>query len=924
MTSKKNTNKALFSSVIALILCCSMLVGTTFAWFTDEVTSGVNKIVAGNLDVDVLVNGDSIQDKAVLFDEVKLWEPGVVAYENLTVVNKGNLALKYELSVNFDNATKTPAGKTLADVLQVGVVPGGVSGGRDEVVSKVTTWQPLKSFIEAGELLTQGAEKIYGIVIAWVPGANDNDYNMNNGQTTVLSVDLGVQLTAWQKDAEKDSFDETYDAVVHSEAQLIAALEEGINNSNINVILGGNIQLTGTWTPVGNEDTDEYFTGTLDGKGYTISGLNVEANDYDALIRAAKDATIKNLTVEGTVNGVNAAGIVARVEGETVIENCVSNVTVTGTTKAGGIVCNVTSANAKIINCVNNADVSCGRAAAGGVGGIVGYVNGNASVEVFNCTNNGNITGTQDQTTGAVVGNAGGNSSGLIAGFTNTGAITGKNFVGDGLNRWLEDSNGLVLAGYCATPANWVNAIPIGTVEELVAFAASVNQYSNYERPYEGKNIVLTNDIDLGGMEWTPIGDYRFSANRFCGTFDGRGHTISNFQITKKTDKADSNKSSYGFFGNMEGTVKNLTIDNAKVSSYAYVGALIGRLTSGTVENCHVTNSTVACSYWQAGGMIGQLNDDCTVKNCTISNTTVTGKAAIGGMFGPFTATNADDGSEKVSLFENCSVISCAVVQSGSFGASYDLLFGAMFADIEAHDNTTNINNCTTVNTTVKGETSEVLANTISGSAVYFDGVLYVPPKVVEYDGSGIQTALDSLNSGDTLVFPGGTYNTSGSFVVPAGVTIVGKEGETVVFHQNSSAQDNLFNCAGDVVFENITFESNRKGYAITDNTKNHDTDGDITVINCKFVGLATDKNWGVYKNLNGNLTVTDCEFDNYNNAICGVKNGNGSTTTITGCTFTNINGEAIGYVVAGVPSGFEADVIANNIGLTEENVIGY
>ena len=122
MTSKKNTNKALFSSVIALILCCSMLVGTTFAWFTDEVKSGVNQIVAGNLDVDVLVNGDSIQDKAVLFDEVKLWEPGVVAYENLTVVNKGNLALKYELSVNFDNATKTPAGKTLADVLQVGVV----------------------------------------------------------------------------------------------------------------------------------------------------------------------------------------------------------------------------------------------------------------------------------------------------------------------------------------------------------------------------------------------------------------------------------------------------------------------------------------------------------------------------------------------------------------------------------------------------------------------------------------------------------------------------------------------------------------------------------------------------------------------------------------------------------------------------------
>jgi hypothetical protein len=131
----------------------------------------------------------------------------------------------------------------------------------------------------------------------------------------------------------------------------------------------------------------------------------------------------------------------------------------------------------------------------------------------------------------------------------------------------------------------------------LKSFANAVNQYSNYERPFEGGTVLLLNDVDLGGMEWTPIGDYRFSANRFCGTFDGQGHTISNFKITKKTDKNDSNKSSYGFFGNMEGTVKNLTIDKANVSSYAYVGALVGRLTNGVLEDCHVTNSAVACSY---------------------------------------------------------------------------------------------------------------------------------------------------------------------------------------------------------------------------------------------------------------------------------------------------------------------------------------
>lgn len=206
------------------------------------------------------------------------------------------------------------------------------------------------------------------------------------------------------------------------------------------------------------------------------------------------------------------------------------------------------------------------------------------------------------------------------------------------------------------------------------------------------------------------------------------------------------------------------------------------------------------------------------------------------------------------------------------------------------------------------------------------DGTWSVKEATV-YDSTingGLYEYLPTLQSGDILILPEDTYETSGTFTIPSGVTIKGAEGAEVIFRQISDAQDNIFNCEGDVVIENITFESNRKGYAVTDNTKNHDTDGDITIINCKFVGLATEKNWGVYKNLNGNLTIKNCTFDKYNNAICGVNNGNGSTTTITGCTFTNINNEAIGYVTSSMPADFEATVIANNTGLTAENVIGY
>jgi hypothetical protein len=186
-----------------------------------------------------------------------------------------------------------------------------------------------------------------------------------------------------------------------------------------------------------------------------------------------------------------------------------------------------------------------------------------------------------------------------------------------------------------------------------------------------------------------------------------------------------------------------------------------------------------------------------------------------------------------------------------------------------------------------------------------------------------LYTYLPTLNSGDVLVLPEGTYETTGTFTIPAGVTIKGELGKTVLIRQNNAGQDNIFNCAGDAVIENISFESNRKGYAIADNTKNHDTDGDITVINCHVKGLADEKNWGIYKNLNGDLTIIGCTFDNYNNAICGVNNGSDSTTVITGCTFTNINSEAIGYVASTMPTDFEATVIANNTGLTAENVIG-
>ena len=534
MFNKKGTKHALLMSVISLLLCCSMLIGTTFAWFTDEVKSGTNIIAAGNLDVELThtnakVTDDGVEGDTELFVDENgnpiLWEPGVVTYETFTVKNVGNLALKYNLAINFTNenfvveADGTVTDNSLSDVLKVGVINGALGEGTTregliQYVDDYSAFEPMKSFVLYGDMEPNEADEVYTIVIYWEPSENDNNWNVNNGRDVsddykvgeepALRIDLGIHLTATQKVSEDDSFGPDYDAgaylpVVYTEAELKSALE-----NNESVQLGNDIVLTGTWTPIGDKDAGVYYTGTLEGNGHTISGLSVTEGDYVSLISAAKNATIKNLTVEGSVTGDNAAGIVARVEGNTVIENCVSYVTVNGTTKAGGIVSNVTGANAQIINCTNNGAVSCSKEAVGGVGGIIGYVNTNATVEVIACVNNGAVTGTDGQTTGAVIGYAATDSSGKILGFTNTGVITGSNYVGDGLSRWIENENGLVLAGYCGSPANWTYTAAVSSAEEL-ATALTSDEKDIY--------VVLESDIDLPisslGQQTGGSGEYK-------------------------------------------------------------------------------------------------------------------------------------------------------------------------------------------------------------------------------------------------------------------------------------------------------------------------------------------------------------------------------------------------------------------------------
>lgn len=420
MKRRNATRNALFMSIISLMLCVSMLVGTTFAWFTDSVESGRNVIAAGNLDVELFHDDKETKDytkvdgNTTLFDDVKpnLWEPGAVAYENLQVKNVGTLALKYNLDLTVLEETEVN-GHKLSEVIKVGIVKGGVkSTDRDAVIKEVTTWTALADFslsMNGMELAAKTDAEAFGIVLYWQPNDNeiDNLYNLNNGQEGTLKLDIGVNLYATQLEAESDSFGNDYDedadlgnvwnpeddatvpdpeenedgtkVLTINTAGELAAFAEAVNGGNtyagVTVVLNSDINLNNNaWTPIGQNGDKAGFQGTFDGQGHTIYNLYVNqtsrAYQSAGLFGSASNATIKNFKiVNATINNLDDAGntsngaavVVGAAQYATTIDNVdVENANVTGNRRvaaiAGYYVGTITNCDVKNVNLTANFD----------------------------------------------------------------------------------------------------------------------------------------------------------------------------------------------------------------------------------------------------------------------------------------------------------------------------------------------------------------------------------------------------------------------------------------------------------------------------------------------------------------------------------------------------------------------------------------
>mgnify|MGYP001473216498 CR=1 FL=1 len=213
--------------------------------------------------------------------------------------------------------------------------------------------------------------------------------------------------------------------------------------------------------------------------------------------------------------------------------------------------------------------------------------------------------------------------------------------------------NGSTAAAFAGGTGTAEDPYQIANGAELAYLASSVNSGESYEE----KNFVLTANIDLNGLPWTPIAnsfsdallggsDYRV----FAGNFDGNGYTISNVSIGSEAAPLEADV--FGFFGATEGKISNLNLDTvsihgiAKVASIGavvgFAGGLVGS-SGGSIENCHVTGLTMdmsapsnvyAAAYW-VGGLVGAL-DGRYIDECSVSGeiTETSGKGSIGGLIG--------------------------------------------------------------------------------------------------------------------------------------------------------------------------------------------------------------------------------------------------------------------------------------------------
>ena len=265
MTNRKSVKRALVASIMAIMLCAVMLVGTTFAWFTDTASSGLNKIVSGNLDVELesstdMVNWEKVTADTKLFKDDTLWEPGHTEVVYLKVVNVGKLALKYEVSTNsYDlERGKNADGKFfyIDKYLKIGLAETGTAfADRSAALAAIAdNEQTLSKELQISKdwtVLEAGAESNPFAVVLHMPTTVGNEANNVQSWRKPSVKGLGLIVNATQATVESDGYGKDYDGKAPTRITTTSSSSEKLE-------VNENIRVSGRYGAVQAEKTAQY------------------------------------------------------------------------------------------------------------------------------------------------------------------------------------------------------------------------------------------------------------------------------------------------------------------------------------------------------------------------------------------------------------------------------------------------------------------------------------------------------------------------------------------------------------------------------------------------------------------------------------------------------------------------------------------
>ena len=313
MNNKRATKRALLTSIMALVMCVVMLVGTTFAWFTDTASTGVNKIQAGNLKVDI-IGADSENHVSMLsFTKAGatdaeagaeiLWEPGCrYLTEGFRIANKGNLALKWKAQVNKGATAANEGNFDLLDVINFYLVTKAADGTEtetplDEFTGNLKKTETSDVYYIKGVMQTTAGNDYQGLTLNGITITvyatqdtveNDSFNNQYDADAGTDEFKQGVTISGIAGASSYNTIQEAYEAV---KAMLVAnsgLVEQPLSEEAFNAFFtdGGKI----TWTIYGNQkvtDTRMFSFGRAAnrfGEGRHITEINIVGGNSSAAL----------------------------------------------------------------------------------------------------------------------------------------------------------------------------------------------------------------------------------------------------------------------------------------------------------------------------------------------------------------------------------------------------------------------------------------------------------------------------------------------------------------------------------------------------------------------------------------------------------------------------------------------------------------